>query len=172
MDSISWDWVAIPHKNILLFDLAGLFIQEAGADPQGGGIGGIPLLALGDGILRGIVQAVVNKVKNQVALVVGDRRDIVEDFLQSLFQEPFVGILLHLDQVWHVQDFVDPSETHPDIFTQLYRLDIYHRLTHSILSLCACAIATSELRFASLNLQKPIAILISMCYNTSQKRYK
>ncbi len=62
----------IPHVDVLLLHLAGLLIQEAGPHPHGGGIGGVPLLAFRDGILRLVVQPVADEVQHQIALVIGD----------------------------------------------------------------------------------------------------
>ena len=35
-------------------------------------------------------------------------RDIIKGFLQSLFQEPLIGVFLNLNEVGHLKDFFLP----------------------------------------------------------------
>ena len=56
-------------------------------------------------------------------------RKIRERFLR---EKPFVGLNLHLDQIGHFQHFVDARKALALRLSELYRLDIHHRLDHSI----------------------------------------
>ena len=60
----------ITHEDILLFDLAGFLVQEAGAHAQRSGKGCVALLTLFDTVFRFFVKTVVDKVKYQIALIV------------------------------------------------------------------------------------------------------
>ena len=117
----------ITHKNFLLLDLAGLAVQEAGGDDERRGKGGITFLALFNRVLGFILQAVIDKVQHQVSLIVGDGRHILEDLFQPFLEEPAVGVLLYLDQVWHVQNFVNLSEAHANILTKVDGFHLQHR---------------------------------------------
>ena len=59
--------------------------------------------------------------------------NIAENFLQTVSQEPLVGVLLNFDQIGHIQNFFDMGETLAYVLSQLNLFDIHHRLTHSIL---------------------------------------
>ena len=121
----------ITHKDVLLFYLSGFLVQQACTNAQRSRIGRVTLFALFDGVFWGLVKTVVNKVEHQIALIVRNLGNILKYFLQSLLKKPFVGVFLHLDQVWHFQNLIDPRKAHSNIFTQMYRLNIHHRLIHS-----------------------------------------
>ncbi len=123
----------IAHEHLGLLDFAGLLIEQAHAHMQRGGIGHIPLLALLNGIFRGIIQTITDKIQYQIAVIIGDGRRLVKDLPQALLQEPLVGIFLHLNEVGHFQHFVDLGEAHAHIVAQLYRFDIRHK-ARSLLS--------------------------------------
>ena len=76
---------------------------------------------------------IVDKIQHEITRVIGNGRHIVEYFFQTFFQEPLIRIFLHLNEVGHFQNLVDPRKTHTDIFPEFHRLDIYHLLNHSIL---------------------------------------
>ena len=122
----------IAHEDFLLVDLAGLLIEKPGPDVKGCVIGYVPDLAFGHRIFRGLVQPVIDKIQNEISGVVRDGGNIAEYFLQPLLQEPFVRIDLHLDQVRHIQHFSDTRKAHSSVLPELHRLDIHHRLNHSI----------------------------------------
>ena len=121
----------IPHENLRLLDLAGFLIQQARLDTQRRRVGHVPLLALLDGIFWSVVQPVVNKLQHQIARIVGDRGDIVENLAQPLVKEPVIRVLLHLDEVGHLQHLIDLCEAHANRVAQFNRFYIRHRLDHS-----------------------------------------
>jgi len=121
----------IAHEDFGLFDFAGFLVEKAGADPQRGGVGHVPFLALLNRVFRSFVQPVIDKLQHQVARVIGDGRNVAKHLFEALVQKPVVGILLDLDQVGHVEDFIDLRKAHARRFAQLYRFDIHHSPDHS-----------------------------------------
>ena len=123
----------VTHEDLLILHLAGLLVQQTGSDAQGGCKGNVALLALLDAVLRLLIQPEVHKAQCQIAGVVLNGADIVEDLLQAFIQEPLIRVLLHLDQVRHTDDFVDVGEAHALGFAELYGLDFHHKINHSLL---------------------------------------
>ena len=123
----------VTHEDLLIFDLAGLLIQQTSRDTQRGSVGHVPLFALLDGILRLLVQAEIHKAQCQVAGVILNGADVMEDLFQALVQKPLIRVLLDLDQVGHTDDFVDVGEAHALGFAELYGLDFHHKINHSLL---------------------------------------
>ncbi len=95
----------VAHEDLLLLDLLGLLVAQAHPHLDGRGVRGVPGLALLHAVLGGLIHGVVDEGELQVARVVGDRGHILEDLPQSRVQEPLIGVLLHLQEVGHVQDF-------------------------------------------------------------------
>ena len=83
-------------------------------------------------VIGGIVQVVVQKVQHKVARVIGDTGYVLKDLFQPFVKEPLIRVLLHLDKVGHVQHFVNTRKAHSDVFTEMGRFNIHHRLYHSI----------------------------------------
>ncbi len=63
------------------------------------------------------------ELKAQRIAVIGDRRDIVEHFLESLIQKPPVGILLNFYQIRHFQNFLLSRIAHTRDFGVTGRTD-------------------------------------------------
>ena len=74
---------------------------------------------------------IINEVQNKVAGIIRDGRNIAENFLQSLFKEPLIRVLLYLNEVWHIKHLIDFGKTHADIFAELDRFYVY-QIAHSI----------------------------------------
>ena len=123
----------VTHEDLLILHLAGLLVQQTGGDAQGCCIGHVALLALLDAVLRLLVEAEVHKAQCQIAGVVLNGADVVEDLLQAFVQEPLIRVLLDLDQVRHTDDFVDVGEAHALGFAELDGLDFHHKINHSLL---------------------------------------
>ena len=123
----------VTHEDLLVLHLAGLLVQQTGGDAQGCCIGHVALLALLDAVLRLLVEAEVHKAQCQIAGVVLNGADVVEDLLQAFVQEPLIRVLLDLDQVRHTDDFVDVGEAHALGFAELDGLDFHHKINHSLL---------------------------------------
>jgi len=94
----------IAHEDLLLLDFARLLIVQADADLHGGGIGGIPGLALLHVVLGLFVHAVVDEAQLQVAGIVADGGHVGKNLPQAGVQEPLIGFLLDLQQVGHRHD--------------------------------------------------------------------
>ena len=71
---------------------------------------------------------VADKIQHKITGVIRNLRNIAEDLLEPLVQEPLVGILLHLDEIGHLHDLVDPPEAHAGIVAKLNRFHFHHRL--------------------------------------------
>ena len=123
----------VAHEDLLVLHLSGLLVQQTGGDAQGCCIGHVALLALLDAVLRLLVEAEVHKAQCQIAGVVLNGADVVEDLLQAFVQEPLIRVLLDLDQVRHTDDFVDVGEAHALGFAELDGLDFHHKINHSLL---------------------------------------
>ena len=94
----------IAHEDFLFLDLLGLLVAQTHPHLDGGGVRGVPCLALFHVVLGRLVHGVVDERELQVPRVVGDGRHILKDLPQALVQEPLVGVLLDLQQVGHLQD--------------------------------------------------------------------
>ena len=123
----------IAHEHFGLLDLTAFLIEQSGCHAKGGGIGGVAFLAFLYTVVRFVdVKLIVDKVEHEIACVVCDTGDILEDFLKALVKKPGIGILLHLDQIRHSQDFVNSGKAHAGVLADLHRFDIHHWLNHSI----------------------------------------
>ena len=122
----------ISHVDVGLFDLAGDLVDEPCTHTQGGGIVDVPLLALQQGVLGFVIQRKINEIQLQIALIVCDRGDILENGTQALIKEPLIGIFLYFDEVRHLCHFIDVGKTLADIFAQFYGFGVYHPMFHSI----------------------------------------
>ena len=118
----------IAHEDLLLLHLAGLLVDEPGGDIQRGGIGGVAFLAFLNGILGVIVQAVIDEFQHQVAGVVFNGGDVMENLVQAFLQEPVIRVFLDLDQIGHPDHFVDVGKAHSSRAAILYGLDLYHKM--------------------------------------------
>ena len=96
----------VAHEDLLLLDLLGLLVAQAHPDLDGGGVRGVPGLALLHVVLGGLIHGVVDEAQLQVARVVRDGGHILEDFPQAGVQEPLVGMLLDVQQVGHLQNLL------------------------------------------------------------------
>ena len=96
----------VAHKNVGFLDFTGLLILQADKHLQRRCVGNIPFTAAGDGIFR-FVQRIVHEFQNQVPIVVSDGRHIGQDFAQIGIEKALIGVLLHLNQVGHLQNFIN-----------------------------------------------------------------
>ena len=94
----------ISHEDLLLLDLARLLVVQAHPHLHGGGIGGVPRLALLHVVLGLLVHAVINEAQLQIAGIVRDGSHVGKDLPQAGIQEPLIGLLLDLQQVGHCHD--------------------------------------------------------------------
>ncbi len=60
----------------------------------------------------------------RIVVVIGNRRDVVQDLLQILLEKVLVGILLNLDQIGHFQHFFNAGKALAD--TSLAHIDVVY----------------------------------------------
>ena len=123
----------VAHEDLLVLHLAGLLVQQTGGDAQGCCIGHVALFALFDAVLGLFIETEVHEAQCQIAGVVLNGADVVEDLFQALVQEPLIRVLLDLDEVRHTDDFVDVGEAHALGLAELDGLDFHHKINHSLL---------------------------------------
>ena len=110
----------ITHEDFLLLDLAGLLVAQTHADLQRSCIRCISCLALLNAVLRLLVHRKIEEGKLQISGVVRDGRGIVKNLTQALIQEPFVRLLLHLDEIRHFENLFDSCKALSCGFAVLY----------------------------------------------------
>ena len=115
----------ISHEDILFFDLAGFLILQSCSYTKGGCISHVALFAFLDGIFGLVFDMIIDEVQNKVSGIISDGRNITENFLKTFFKEPSIRVFLNLDEVRHIEDFLDLGKTHADIFSELDRFYIY-----------------------------------------------
>ena len=66
-------------------------------------------------MLGGRIQRIVDKLQLEIAVEIGNRRDVSQNFFQIFLEDALIGILLYLDQIGHLHHFVNPGEAlaHP-----------------------------------------------------------
>ena len=97
----------VAHEDLLLLDLARLLVAQTHADLERRCICCIACLALFDAVLRLLIHRVVEEGKLQITGVVRNGSGVGKNLTQSLCEEPLVGLLLHLDQIRHLQNLFD-----------------------------------------------------------------
>ena len=110
----------VTHEDLLLLDLAGLLVAQTHADLQRSCIRCISCLALLNAVLRLLVHRKIEEGKLQISGVVRDGRGIVKNLTQALIQEPFVRLLLHLDEIRHFENLFDSCKALSCGFAVLY----------------------------------------------------
>jgi hypothetical protein len=88
----------VPHEDLLLLDLAGRLVDEHRLDEQRSGEGGVLVLALLLGELL-VLEGVLTEMQLELFGEVLDRRDFLEDLLQTFGQEPIERLPLDAHEV-------------------------------------------------------------------------
>ena len=88
----------VAHEDELLLHLAGLLVDEAHVNEEGGLVGDVLRAALGDGVRR-VAELVVTKGDLQGVRGVLDRGELGEGLGKPLPHEPLEGLLLNGDEV-------------------------------------------------------------------------
>ena len=117
----------LAHLDDRLLDESGLLVGETRGQVDAGRIGGPVRLALLDGVFGFFIHGIVDELEDEITGVVGNFPDVSEDFLQTDIQEPLIRILLDLDEVRHLHDFIDLSEIHTSGCSELGRFNVYHK---------------------------------------------
>ena len=102
----------IAHEHVLLFDLAGLAVDEADLDEQRRLIGDVLLLALVDRVLR-LAELVATKLHAHVLRAVLDGADVPKRLRQTFALEELEAFRLDGDEVRDVHDVRDLREASP-----------------------------------------------------------
>ena len=153
----------ISHEDLAFLYVTGFLIPKRSLHPQGRCVGYIPLLALCNRIFGGVVDLVIHKIEHQVSVVVRDRCHVPENLFQALFLKPLIGILLHLNQVRHFQNFIDLAEAHSRVLAKLLgcNLHICHRRSPPF---CSCVSILRTCTWSAGNpsdfFQKPLDITL------------
>ena len=96
----------VAHKNVGFLDFTGLLVLQTNKNLQRRRVGDIPFTAAGDGILR-FVQRIVHEFQDKVPIVVGNGRNVGQDLAEIGIEKALIGVLLHLDQVGHLKNFIN-----------------------------------------------------------------
>ena len=160
----------IAHENLLVLDFAGLLVVQADANLDGLCISCVAFLAFFDGVLRLLVKRIVKEGQFQIARVIGDRRDVVEYLAQPLVQEPVVGILLNLQEVRHLKNFLILGIAFALCLPVLHVLDL-HMGHHSLSVLIGCVICSNSDTHGGVDclFLLPLACRRLLCYNNTAK---
>ena len=118
----------LSHVNLLLAHITGFSVGQACRHIESRGIGSVAELALFDCVLRLVIDAEINEFEQKIAGVIHNSRGILEDLPESAVKEPLIGILLHLDEIGHLQHFGDLGKGHSGISAVLNFCDIHHFL--------------------------------------------
>ena len=100
----------VPHEDLLLLDLAGRLVDEHRLDEQRGGEGGVLVLALLLGELL-FLEDVLAEMQLELFGEVLDRRDLLQDLLQALGEEPVERSTLDAHEVGKRKRLVELGET-------------------------------------------------------------
>ena len=123
----------IAHEDLAVDNFACLLVEQTNGYAKGCGIVYVALLAFLNRILGGGVDGIANELDVKVARVVGDRRNVAKHLHKSFVKEPLVGFFLNLNEVRHVESFVDLRKAHSCAFADLVWLRHCHLDNHSIL---------------------------------------
>ena len=97
----------IAHEDFGFLDLTCFLVEQACGYAESSRVRSVAFLALCNRIIGFFVELVVHEVQNQISVEIRNTGHIVEYLAQTLFQEPIVGILLDLDQIGHLENFID-----------------------------------------------------------------
>jgi len=103
----------VTHEDVLRGYLTSLAVDEAGTNPQRRSIGHVSIPALGLGVLwltepEALRPGSRTKMQFQILVEADDRRDFLEQLLQTLRLEPAERVQLHLDQARQFVDVGNP----------------------------------------------------------------
>ena len=95
--------------------------MEFDFDADGSGVGAVTLFAFFEGVF-GFAEGEIFEEKFEIAAKVRNGRDILENFAETFLFEPVVRVTLKIQQVRHLHNFLDASETVPCSFADLNRI--------------------------------------------------
>ena len=108
----------ISHKDLVFVYLIIFLIIKPDSDLQRCRISCIPFFTLVDRVLHIILaECEIHELQAQMAAVVSNRGNIVENFFESFIEEPLIGILLNFNEVGHLQYFFLPGIAHAEAFS-------------------------------------------------------
>ena len=103
----------IPHKDLLLLDLAGFLVAQAHPHFNRRRIGGVPLLAFLHRIFRFFLHGIIQEGQLQIAGVVGDGPHVPKNLPQARVQKPLIRFFLDFNEVGHLEHFLGPRKADP-----------------------------------------------------------
>ena len=117
----------IAHEYGRFFDFAGIFVHQAYFNIHRSRVRFISFLAFLNIIFR-FAKLEVFKRKLKVTGKVFNRRNVVENFTQTFFNEPVIRAFLNINQMRHGPNFIDTSIAVPNPIT--YGNRFKHVITH------------------------------------------
>ena len=121
----------ITHEDIMLCNFTCFFITKMHIDLDWSCISCITFLAFFNRILDVfLTQLIINQFQTQI----DDWRNILKHFSQTFVKEPLIWILLHFDEVWHVQNSLLSWKTHSHTSSRFHRTHsvLFHRRIHPL----------------------------------------
>ena len=122
----------IAHKYGRFFDFASIFVHQAYFNIHRSRVRFISFLAFLNIIFR-FAKLEVFKRKLKVTGKVFNRRNVVENFTQTFFNEPVIRAFLNINQMRHGPNFIDTSIAVPNPIT--YGNRFKHVITHPFIFL-------------------------------------
>ena len=108
----------IAHEDLMFLMLVLILIIKPDLHLHRCSVGRIAFLAFRNGVLDIIpAKLEINKVEAQMPREVVDRENVPEHFPEAFAKEPFIGILLDLYEVRHIENFFLSGEAHANAFT-------------------------------------------------------
>ena len=73
------------------------------------------------------INRVINKIKHKIILIIGNSRHILKYFFKTFVKEPLIRLLLDINKVRHINNFIDFAKAHSFTIAELNGFDINHR---------------------------------------------
>ena len=118
----------VAHIDLALLDLACLLVVKSCGNAHRRGICCVAFLAFPDGIFSLFLHSVVNEAEAEVSAEIGDILNVSENLLKTGFKEPSVRILLNLNEVRHLHNFLNFTKALSSVGSEFYIGNIDHSL--------------------------------------------
>ena len=109
----------IAHEHFLIDHFVFHLVHKAHLHAQRKGIRSVAVAAFFFVVLRLIAETVIEKVQFKVIRIVGDGREVLENFADPLFDKGSVTFFLNLDEFGNIDHFVDLAELTSFVLTVL-----------------------------------------------------
>ena len=111
----------VTHEDFLFLDLSCLAVDEADIDTHRCSPRHITFLALIEVIFR-LAERIALEREHKISREIRDRRNVIENVLKSLIEEPLVGLPLDVEKMRHFHDFFDSRIAIPGSFAHRHRI--------------------------------------------------